>query len=193
MSNNLFSSELLLGIFQIFSEYTCIYCCCLGTKSCLTLCDPMDYSRQPPLVHGILQARILDWIAISDSRGSSQPRDQTRVSYIAGRVFTIWATREARWLSLWIYIYNWCHCQLSGLLFSSPWTAALFWDSWPLLHLTPLPHLTVRTMMHCMFHIFETWYLSFSQGWMNRIYILILSGPGILIFRNLLILQGTDF
>ena len=50
MSNNLFSSELLLGIFQIFSEYTCIYCCCLGTKSCLTLCDPMDYS--PPASPG---------------------------------------------------------------------------------------------------------------------------------------------
>ena len=96
-----------------------------------------------------------------------------------------------------VYIYththNWPYCQLSGLLFSSPWTAALFWDSWTLPHLTPLPHLTAQTMRHYMFHIFETWYLSFSQGWMSRIYILISSGPGILIFRNLLILQGTDF
>ena len=97
------------------------------------------------------------------------------------------------YIYIYTHTYNWRHCQLSGLLFSSPWTAALFWDSWPLLHLTSLPHLTAQTMMHCMFHIFETWYLSFSQGWMNRIYILILSGPGILIFRNLLIIQGTDF
>ena len=46
-------------------------------------------------IHGIFQARVLEWIAISFSRGSSQPRDQTQVSRIAGRRFTIWATREA--------------------------------------------------------------------------------------------------
>ena len=57
---------------------------------CLTLCDPMDYT-----VHGILQARILEWVAFPFSRGSSQSRDQTQVSHIAGRFFTSWATREA--------------------------------------------------------------------------------------------------
>ena len=46
-------------------------------------------------IHGILQARILEWIAISFSRGSSQPRDQTQVSRIAGRRFNLWAAREA--------------------------------------------------------------------------------------------------
>ena len=46
-------------------------------------------------IHGILQARILEWVAISFSSGSSQPRDQTRVSHIAGRLFTIRATRES--------------------------------------------------------------------------------------------------
>ena len=51
----------------------------------------MDYT-----VHGILQARILERVAFPFSRGSSQPRDQTQVSRIAGRFFTIWATREAR-------------------------------------------------------------------------------------------------
>ena len=51
----------------------------------------MDYT-----VHGILQARILEWVAFLFSRGSSQPRDQTQVSRIAGRFFTIWATREAK-------------------------------------------------------------------------------------------------
>ena len=59
------------------------------TQSCLTLCDPMDCT-----VHGILQARILEWVAFPFSRGSSQPRDQTQVSHIAGGFFTIWATRE---------------------------------------------------------------------------------------------------
>ena len=57
-----------------------------------TLCDPMDYT-----VHGILQARILEWVAFPFSRGSSQPRDQTQVSLIPGRFFTSWATREAHY------------------------------------------------------------------------------------------------
>ena len=52
-------------------------------QSCPTLCDPMDY-----MVHGILQARILEWVAFPFSRGSSQPRDQTQVSRIAGGFFT---------------------------------------------------------------------------------------------------------
>ena len=47
-----------------------------------TLCDPLDYSLPGPSVHGILQARILEWVAVTFSRGSSQPRDQTCVSYI---------------------------------------------------------------------------------------------------------------
>ena len=58
------------------------------TPSCLTLCDSMDST-----VHGILQARTLEWVAFPFSRGSSQPRDQTQVSRIAGRFFTSWATR----------------------------------------------------------------------------------------------------
>ena len=52
-------------------------------QSCLTLCDPMDRSLQGAFVHGILQARILEWVAISFSRSSSQPRDWTHVSYIS--------------------------------------------------------------------------------------------------------------
>ena len=51
-------------------------------QSCPTLCDPMDYT-----VHGILQAKILEWVAFPFSRGSFQPRDQTQVSHIAGRFF----------------------------------------------------------------------------------------------------------
>ena len=66
----------------------------LVTQSCLTLCDPMDCSPPGSSVHEILQARIMEWVAISFSRGSSQPRHRTRVSCIAGRLFTIWVTRE---------------------------------------------------------------------------------------------------
>ena len=57
-------------------------------QSCLTLCDPMDYSPSGSSVHGILQARILEWFAMSSSRVSSQPRDQTHISCTAGRFFT---------------------------------------------------------------------------------------------------------
>ena len=57
-------------------------------------CDPMDCSLPGSSIHEILQARILEWVAISSSRGFSWPRDWTQVSCIAGRFFTIWATRE---------------------------------------------------------------------------------------------------
>ena len=59
--------------------------------SCVWLCDPMNYT-----VHGILQARILEWAVFPSSRGSSSPRDWTQVSCIAGGFFTSWATREAQ-------------------------------------------------------------------------------------------------
>ena len=58
------------------------------SQLCPTLCDPMDYT-----VHWILHARILERVAFPFSRGSSQPRDQTQVSHVAGRFFTDWATR----------------------------------------------------------------------------------------------------
>ena len=64
------------------------YCVCV---SLLALYDPMDCSPPGSSVHGIFWARILEWIAISLSRGSSQPRDQTQLSGIAGRLFTLWA------------------------------------------------------------------------------------------------------
>ena len=69
----------------------------LVTQSRLTLCDPVDSSSPGCSVSGILQARILEWVAIPFSRGSSQSRDQTRVSCIAGRFLTAWTTREANW------------------------------------------------------------------------------------------------
>ena len=66
----------------------------LVTQLCLTLCDPMDCSPPGSSVHGIHQARILDCVAMPFSRESSRPRDRTWVSCFAGRLFTIWATRE---------------------------------------------------------------------------------------------------
>ena len=65
-------------------------------RSCLTLCDPVDCSPPCSSIHGILHARILEWVAISFSRGSSRPRDRTQVSCIAGRRFNLWATSS--WL-----------------------------------------------------------------------------------------------
>ena len=68
----------------------------LAVQSCPTLCNPKNCSPAVSPVHGILRERTLDWVAVAFSRRSSQPRDQTWVSYITGRFFTIWATRETR-------------------------------------------------------------------------------------------------
>ena len=67
----------------------------LVTQLCLTFWDPMNCSQPGSSVHGILQGRILEWASMPSSWGSSWPKDQTRVSSIAGGFFTIWATREA--------------------------------------------------------------------------------------------------
>ena len=83
-------------------------------QSCLTLCNPMDYSLPGSTVHGIFQARILEWIAISFSSISSQPRDWTRVSRIVSRCFTIWAIREV--FHKWLY---------SNMCYSGEWKEAV--------------------------------------------------------------------
>ena len=69
---------LFLFVFWKKREILCALLC-LVARSCPTLCDPMDCSLPVFSVHGFLQARILEWIAISSSRGSSQPRDRTQV------------------------------------------------------------------------------------------------------------------
>ena len=69
--------------------------------SCPTLCNPMDCSLPGSSVHGIFQARVLEWIAISFSRGFSQLRDGNQVSCIVNRCFTIWATREDLLFAVW--------------------------------------------------------------------------------------------
>ena len=73
--------------------------CVLVAQSCLTLCNHMDCSPLDSSVHRILQARILEWVAIPVPSGSSQPRNRTPVSCLAGRFFILWAPREAQEVS----------------------------------------------------------------------------------------------
>ena len=85
-------NEWFLHIYSLYLNYL------LGglvTKSCSTLCHPLDCSPPGSSVHRIFQARMLEWVAISVSRGSSQPRDWNWVSWTAGRFFSNWATWEA--------------------------------------------------------------------------------------------------
>ena len=87
-----------LGVFGKKITYRHIYlsiCCCLVSQSCPILCHPMDCSLPGSSIHGISQARTLEWVAISFSRGSSWPRDRTCVSCIGMQVLYCWATWEA--------------------------------------------------------------------------------------------------
>ena len=99
----------------------CVCVCVLVTQWCPTLCNPMDYSPPGSSIHGVLQARILEWVTMPSSRGSSWPRDQTRVSCIAHRFFTIWAIRKLfcsminKFLSLNLVVWGhdtWNECAI---------------------------------------------------------------------------------
>ena len=87
---------LLQGIFptQESTHVSCVSFSALTFSHVQIFVTPWTLAHQVPLSMGILQARTLEWIPMSFSRGSSQPRDQIQVSLIAGRLFTIWATRE---------------------------------------------------------------------------------------------------
>ena len=84
-------------------------------------CTPPGFS-----VDGILQARILEWVAISSSRGSSWPRDQTCVSCVAGRFFGIWVTKEAPFFNIRLNIrqlYSFiCFCIQTPRIWSFGWS-----------------------------------------------------------------------
>ena len=89
-------------------ENACV--CAKSLQLCLTLCDPMDQSPSGSSVHGVLQARILEWVTVPSSRGSSRARARTRVSYIsciAGGFFTTSATWEA-WVGEYVHLYDEC-------------------------------------------------------------------------------------
>ena len=83
--------KLALHLFHMLAKYESEV-----AQSCPTLCYPMACNLLGSSLQGILQARILEWVAISFSRGASQPRDRTQVSHIAGRCFNLLATRVAR-------------------------------------------------------------------------------------------------
>ena len=89
------------------------------TQSCSTLCDPVDCSPPGSSIHGILQARILELVAISFSKGSSWPRDRTQVSRIAGRRFNLWATRDQADLM------DTCNTRTERMWFSLTWA---YWE-----------------------------------------------------------------
>ena len=76
----------------LYTVYLCV--CVFCHQSCLTLCDHLDCSP-PRTVHETIQARILEWVAICFSRGSSRPRDQTRIFCLGGQILYYWATWEA--------------------------------------------------------------------------------------------------
>ena len=128
----------------------------LVTQLCPTLCEPMDCSPPGSCVHGILQARVLEWVSISFSRESSPPRDRNWVSCIAGRVFTIWFTEEqiywgklkeqinweavsTNWKCMWISLppvtfpggasdnEPVCQCRRRERHELSPWVRKIFW------------------------------------------------------------------
>ena len=73
---------------EILTFIHCWCACAQSVQSCRTLCGPMDWSPQDAFVHGIFQARILEWVSISFSRGSYWPRDQSHISWLAGGFFT---------------------------------------------------------------------------------------------------------
>ena len=95
---------------------------------CLTLCDPVDCSLSGSSFYGIFKARVLEWIAISFSRGSSWPRNRNRVSCIAGRRFTVWA-------SLSIVAQNWVNATQPKIRFCLILHVMGHWFSEVIIHL----------------------------------------------------------
>ena len=93
-------------------------CCCLVTKSCLTLCNPTDCRPPGSFIQGILQVRILGWVAISFSRGSSWPRDWTHISCIGRQILYHWATCRSLANSSMTFILSLLSCEMERCLTS---------------------------------------------------------------------------
>ena len=102
---------LLLSLNCLCSLYIMDWLACKVAQSCPALCNPIDCSLPGSSIHGIFQARVLEWVAISFSRGCSQPRYQTWVSCIAGKFYTVRVTREVSPLS--ILLLEFCCKKLS--------------------------------------------------------------------------------
>ena len=89
--------------------------CAESLQSCLTLCDPMDYSPAGSSVHGILQARILDWVAMSSSRESSQPRTEPK-SLTSPALADGFFTTSTTWQVPFAFLYSTLNISSSNIL-----------------------------------------------------------------------------
>ena len=150
-------SHWIIFTFSVRTVMTC--------KHAYSVTSLMSNSLQPcrlklpgSSVHGILQARIVEWVAMLSSRGSSQPRNRTQVSRIAGRFFTIWATREAHqsdWteLNTVVKIANAKPCPKDRDVWFRQW-ATLSWK-WLSLSLSPVMALGLNSG-------FTDWYMESS-------------------------------
>ena len=114
----------------------CVCVCVCVCVSCSVMCDYLWphglYGLPGPFVRGIVQARILEWVAIPFCGGFSKPRDWTRVSCIAGRSFTIWASREA------LYIHTHTHIYI---------------------YISPLTHWIIVCHVPCVDIVLDMWYM----------------------------------
>ena len=118
---------------------------CLVTQSCPALCDLMDCILPGSSVPGILQARILVHVTMPSSSGSSQPRDQTQVSCIASRFFTVWVTMEAQF-NLHFFDFEWC------------WTLCYKFKSHVYFFVHELPH-SYMPFAHALIDFFSYWFI----------------------------------
>ena len=117
-------------------------------------CNPMDWSLQGSSVHGILQARILEWVAISFSRGSSRSRNRTHVSCIAGRFFTDWARREACIRRRIINHWTTSEVPPSSIIMTTLIAITLITiSSWSLISLQP----TLSVLFWDLYHWYRFW------------------------------------
>ena len=107
---------------MLFKHYCLLLVvCCLVSKSCPTLLPLMDCSLPGSSVHGISQVRIVQWVAISSSRGSSQPRDQICTSCIGSWIYYQWTTWEAHWYYIYAFFpgpWIWIYAIYQALIFS---------------------------------------------------------------------------
>ena len=105
--------KLFLRVKQLSNQESLHYgycCCCLVAKLCWLFCDPMNCSLPDSSVHGISQARILAWVAISFSRGFSWTKDQTYVFCIGRQILYHWATKEAHYGYYQVFTQKADHC-----------------------------------------------------------------------------------
>ena len=121
---------MLHGVVRYRSRQFSTLCCAVLSRSVMSdSLWPLDCSPPGSSVRGILQARILEWIAMPYSGGSSQPRDWTQVSLIAGRFLTVRATREAHFSTLLAYKNKWASL-VAQLVKNPPAMQETQFDSW---------------------------------------------------------------